>query len=98
MIKKIHNKLVNKKIESILRKYGIQVRHALPGRIRLGFPEWKTNEDKVLLLMSEMALDPDITSIEFTKETGTALILYKHEAINQSDSITRWLSIIEKYS
>ncbi|MED4351942.1 hypothetical protein P9265_06275 [Schinkia azotoformans] len=97
MLGEFKNKLIKKRIESLLRKYGIQVKHSLPGRIRLGFPGWKEREEKVLRLIEEMKLDPDIASIEFTKETGSALIYFNQNSDNQSNSFNRWLSIIEKY-
>lgn len=98
MLEKIKNKAINKRIELILSKHGIIVVHSLPGRIRLGFPRWRENEAKVFSLIREMKEDEDIISIEFTKETGTALILFNSHSVNHSNSVSRWLSIIQKYS
>ncbi|APH04861.1 HMA2 domain-containing protein [Bacillus weihaiensis] len=98
MLTKIKNTLVHTKIEKLLKKYEIIVKHYLPGRIRLGFSEWEEKSESVITMLDELRKDPDIYSIEFTKETGSVLILFNKEEMNNRSTLERWLRTIEKYA
>lgn len=97
MLEQIQNKIASKKVEALLKKHGLQVKHFLPGRIRIAMPNWQANEAKVLSLIEEMKNDPDITSVEFTKETGTVLIYFNKDAITHPTTLNRWKTTIKKY-
>lgn len=81
----------------VLKRYGLQLKHFIPGRVRFAMPDWQANEAKVLSLIEEMKNDSDVISVEFTKETGSILIYFNKDALNQSDTLNRWKTIIKKY-
>lgn len=93
----IYQAIQNKKIEFLLKKHNIQLKHYLPGRIRLALLDWQSNEQQVNSLLQEINEDQDVTSVEFTKETGSLLIHFNHEAINNPNVLNRWLTTIQKY-
>lgn len=98
LLNAVQDYFFTRRVNTLLQRNGIFLKHYIPGRMRLSFPNWRDNEKNMWLLIDEMKQDPDIHSIEFTKETGSALILFKPESAAQPLSIKRWLKIIEKYT
>ncbi|MGD6818752.1 HMA2 domain-containing protein [Metabacillus sp. 84] len=87
-----------KRMNTVLQRNGVFLKHFIPGRMRLLFPNWRDYEKRMWMLIEEMKQDPDIHSIDFTKETGSALILFNPEAAAQPLALKRWLRVIEKYT
>lgn len=59
-----------------LAYFGIRVKHALPGRIRLRLPQMLHNEALAEKLPSLLAAMPGITSAEASTATGSLLITF----------------------
>ena len=97
MLEIIQNTLIRKKVEHLLTQYGLELKHFLPGRLRVVILDWRSREEMVLDLLSEIKNDADVISVEFTKETGSVLIYFNKEAMNQPKVLNRWKTKIEKY-
>lgn len=98
MMEKIQKMVASKKTQFFLSQYGIELKHFLPGRVRIGIPNWRTQEEKLYNLINELRADPDITSVEFTETSGTALIYFNKDAMLQNEAQHRLLTIIKKYA
>ena len=97
MLEIIQNTIIRKKVDNLLNAYGLELKHFLPGRLRVVILDWQSREEMVLDLISEIKNDADVTSIEFTKETGSVLIYFNKEAMNKPEVLNRWKTKIEKY-
>ena len=86
-----------KAVEHELKKYGIELKHYIPGRIRLGLKNWQGNKDSLNELLSEIEVDEDIISVTYTPETASVLIYYNHQAIKQESTQRNWYSVLKKY-
>jgi len=83
--------------DRMLKPYGLELKHFVPGRLRVAMPNWKSREREVRRLMEEMEQDPDVNYVEFTEITGSLLIEYNKEATLDKAILTRWKGIISKY-
>ncbi len=86
----ITNIIIARRIQQLLRKNQIEVLHHLPGRIRLRSPLFK-RELAVTRLVEELAQDPKILSVTYTKETGSLLIQFDNSLANDYGQIELWL-------
>lgn len=98
LLKNIKEKISRKKVECILHKYGIELQHYIPGRVRLRILQWEDREQVVQNLLNDMRADCDLTLVEFTPVTGSVVIYYDCEASKLQETQNRWLSILQKYS
>lgn len=98
MLKRITEKISQHKVESLLGDYGIELKHYVPGRVRLRIKQWELRKNSINELLLEMKNDQDIQSVDFTPETGSMLIYYNHEASQLKSTQKRWLSTLQKYS
>ena len=97
MLQGISGMIISKNIEKNLLAYGVQVVHFLPGRLRVKLHNWKSREVLLACLIEELRMDKTVTSVHFTKETGTALILYDHSSVN-GETLKRWIGLFQKYA
>ncbi len=91
-------KISQKKIQSALTKYDIELKHFLPGRVRVQVLHWKEREQILQTLLDDIRNDQSIYSVEFTSESGSVLIHYDYEASKLQETQKRWLSVLQKYS
>ncbi len=97
MLHTISGKIMNKNIERILLPYGVQVVHFIPGRLRVKLHNWKSREVLLTCLIEELRMDKSVASVHFTRESGTALILYDHSSVN-GETLKRWIGLFQKYA
>ncbi|MGM9928914.1 MAG: HMA2 domain-containing protein [Bacillus sp. (in: firmicutes)] len=89
--------VTRKAVEHELKKYGLELKHYIPGRVRIGLVNWKDKQDVLEKLLADLESDPDIQSVTYTKETSSVLIYYNHQAIKQEQTQRNWYSIMQKY-
>lgn len=97
MLQQIKEIIIKKNLEKTLMPYGIQIVHFIPGRLRVKLHEWKKREGHLISLITDLRMDKSITSVHFTKETGTALIHYDHSSVNE-ETVQRWVKLFKKYA
>ena len=97
MLQAISEMIVRRNIEKALLPYGIRVVHFIPGRLRVQLHGWGEREVHLTSLITELKKDKSVTSVQFTKETGTALIYYDHSSVNE-ETLKRWMSLFQKYA
>ena len=97
MLQTLSEMIIRKNIEKALAPYGIQLVHFIPGRLRIKLNGWKEREVLLASLIEELKMDKSVRSIQFTKETGTALIYYDHSSVNE-ETLKRWMSLFQKYA
>ena len=97
MLQAISEMIVRRNIEKALLPYGIHVVHFIPGRLRVKLNGWRGREELLTSLIEELKLDKSVTSVHFTKETGTALLYYDHSSVNEK-TLKRWMSLFQKYA
>ena len=97
MLDKIKNTMARKQVEVLLKEYGLELKHFLPGRVRVAIVNWQGREKLILNLLEEIKNDPDVISMDFTKETSTVLIYYNKKAIHNPMTVNRWKAQIKKY-
>ena len=97
MLQQMKEMIVRKNLEKTLSLYGIQIVHFIPGRLRVKLHDWRRREGVLASLIDELRMDKSIASVQFTKETGTALIHYDHSSINE-ETVQRWVGLFRKYA
>lgn len=98
MIAKLKEFAIRQQLAKHLDTYHIELKHYLPGRLRIVINNWRRNEGQIMQLAEELKQDPDVQSIAFTKETGSVLIHFNPEAIQNRVVIERWLRVFQKYT
>ena len=64
----------------------------------MGLSNWAGKKDMLTRLIADLNADPDVTSIEFTKETGSVLIYFNESALKNQVVQDRWALKFEKYN
>lgn len=98
MIEEMRKTITKKMLELELKRFGIELKHYIPGRVRIGLKNWQFKEDTIKKIIEDLSADPDIISIAYTPETATVLIYYNHQAVMQESTQNRWFSFYKKYS
>lgn len=62
----------------------INVKHAMPGRIRLECPKWK-NEEVAVVIEKEMLKSPIIKECQVSPITGSLLLIFNKEYLSESE-------------
>ena len=97
MLNKLKELAIRHKLSSLLERYHVELKHYIPGRLRVVIRNWHTNADQIMMLVEDLKTDPDVNSIEFTKETGSVLIHFNPEAVENRQAIDRWIQVFNKY-
>ena len=98
MLAKLKEYAMRQHLARLLETYGIELKHYLPGRLRVVIRNWHINAEQLFAFAEEMERDPAIHSIAFTKETGSVLIHFAPQAIQDRAVVDRWLRIFQKYT
>ncbi|MGN1400800.1 MAG: HMA2 domain-containing protein [Bacillus sp. (in: firmicutes)] len=94
----LKNLITQKRTKAILKAYGIELTHSIPGRIRFRLQDWEGRQANVKQLIHDLEADADIISAHFTPETGSLLIIYRHSSAMLEQTQRRWLETLKKYS
>lgn len=98
MLAKLKEFAVRQHLVKLLDTYHIELKHYIPGRLRITIRNWHLNGDQILSFAKELEQDPAIHSIAFTKETGSVLIHFEPEAVQDRAVLERWMRIFQKYN
>jgi len=83
--------------QKMLAPYGLELKHYVPGRLRVVVHNWQTREQELRRLIGEMENDPDVRVVTFTEATGSLLIEFNKDAAFSQEILNRWKGIISKY-
>ncbi|MGE7768317.1 HMA2 domain-containing protein [Peribacillus sp. NPDC096540] len=96
MFGKVTEFMPMKHVERKLGKYGIQLVHFIPGRIRLQSAEWKENDNLVDKITKKLQAQPFVFFIQSTKETGSLVITYDASYITNMKELEAWFGILDE--
>ena len=84
------------KLFTLATKYGIEIEHFTPGEVSATIGTWEQHSTQLHYLMNDFRADPHIHSITFND--GVVHILYDHDALEEQETIDRWLKLFDEYS
>lgn len=97
MLHKLKELAIRHKLSTLLERYHVELKHYMPGRVRVVIRNWRTNADQIMLFVEDLKKDSDVHSIEFTKETGSVLIHFNPDALENRQAMDRWMHIFNTY-
>src|SRR3954470_3757036 len=79
-----------------MEKYGIQMVHFIPGRIRLQSFRWKTNVALFENVVKELQAQPMVFSVQPTLITGSLIITYDASYMTNLQELDSWFRVLDQ--
>ncbi|KGX91157.1 hypothetical protein N781_04950 [Pontibacillus halophilus JSM 076056 = DSM 19796] len=96
MLSKVKQAIFLRRIEKMLARYQITVKHFIPGRVRLSSPYWQGNSKIVHILLPVLQCEERIYSVRHTPETGTILVEFDSSKDVTEEQIETWFNKVQK--
>lgn len=85
------------KLFTLAKRYGIQIERFAPGELSAKITTFQQNYRQLMYLIEDFRKDPDIYSVTLHKNSGIVQVEYNVEALEEQETIDRWLTYLEDY-
>jgi len=79
-------------------KYGIQIKSFKEGLVEVHIRNWILLDNTLPNLVNDLENDCDIYYVTGNRDENTITISYNHDAIENKDTVERWITIFQTYS
>lgn len=86
------------KLVSLAAKYGVTVEKFTPGEVTVHVETLHQFKGQINYLISDFRDDPHVYSISVDESENLVHIIYDHDALEETETINRWLNILDEYT